>query len=80
MNIIAVAMISAGIPTMPNVIIMPMKASNTTWPATMFANSRIVSANGLVNFPINSIGESTSDTGMRIARGTSCGQKMIVLK
>ncbi len=36
--------------------IRPMSARMITWPAIMFANKRIVSANGLVNFPTISTG------------------------
>ena len=62
-----------------NVKIIPTKASTTMCPAVMLANKRIVSANGLVNFPSSSTGERIIDIGTRIISGMSCGQKMMVL-
>ena len=56
-----------------------ISASRTTCPEIMLAKRRIASANGLVNFPIISIGVRIGEIKSFMPSDISCGQKTIVL-
>src|SRR5687768_17837201 len=63
----------------PNMKIRPMSARMMTCPAIMFANNRMVSANGFVNLPMSSTGVITMVSNDFMSSGMSCGQYTIVL-
>src|SRR5687767_4979638 len=57
----------------------PVSARTTACPAVMFAYSRMVRANGLVNFDNSSTGVMIASMIGLIQPGTPCGMKKIVL-